>query len=100
MQYTKKFIDKVERKGKNQLNQVLHNSKLLLLCDGKGTIGIFLLNLVFAHGDANIVDSTIKDLMHKHLFSLKFTLHSLKKLKKYQENGLLDPPTRKRKFTL
>ena len=38
--------------------------------------------------------------MHKHLFSLGFTQHSLKKLMRGPHGRLLEPPVRKKIFTL
>ena len=38
--------------------------------------------------------------MHRHLFSLGFTQHSLKKLMRGPHGRLLEPPVRKRSFTL
>jgi hypothetical protein len=76
------------------------DNKLLLLTNGKGTIGRSLSYLVFAHGDAMLLNRTHKDLMQQHLFSLGFTQRSLRKLVKHADGELLQPPHTRRTFAL
>jgi hypothetical protein len=60
--------------------------KLLLICDGSGTIGNLLFYLVFSEGDNKIFGLSHDEMLHTSLYDVGLTIYSQLALKNFLDD--------------